>query len=442
MKPRVVVIGAGFGGLSLARHLRKAPVDVILVDKNNYHTFQPLLYQVATAGLEAEEIAHAVRGIFHRQSNFDFHLGEVTGVDWSTKQVLMQDGSKLAFDYLVLAAGATTNFFGVDGAEAHGYGLKNLAEAVNLRSHVISLFEEANRTSTLSLSGNDPSVMDALNIVVVGGGPTGVEMAGALCELFQKVRKKDFPNLPVEKAQVYLVEASPKLLNAYHPKLQPYAVRQLEKRGVNVLLNTQVVRVTSDAVHLNTGETIPTQTMIWAAGVQANPLAEILGLPTVRGGRIAVNEDLSVPGFEKVYAVGDIAASKDSDEQLDPQLAPVAMQGGQHVAKQIALHLAGKAPTTFRYKSRGIMATIGRNAAVSQLDIGIRNTGFLAWVMWLVLHLMQLVGFRNRLNVLLNWAWNYFTYDRSARLIMPTGEQENKPEALIINDEESPVVVG
>lgn len=441
MKPRVVIIGAGFGGLSLARQLRKAPVEVILVDKNNYHTFQPLLYQVATAGLEAEEIAHAVRGIFHKQSNFDFHLGEVTGIDWARKDVLMLDGSTLSFDYLVLAAGATTNFFGVDGAEMHGFGLKNLSEAVNLRSHVIALFEEANRKSTPVASGTGSPDLSSLNIVVVGGGPTGVEMAGALCELFQKVLKKDFPNLPVEHAQVYLVEASPKLLNAYHPKLQPYAVEQLERRGVKVLLDTQVVRVTSDAVHLNNGETISTKTMIWAAGVRANPLAERLGLPTTRGGRVTVANDLSIPGFDQVYAVGDIAASKNAADQVDPQLAPVAMQGGQHVARQIMLHLAGKEPTAFQYKSRGIMATIGRNAAVSQLDIGIRNTGFIAWVMWLVLHLMQLVGFRNRLNVLLNWAWNYFTYDRSARLIMPTEETEQPQEKILIPEEEPPVAV-
>ncbi len=416
MKPRVVIVGAGFGGLSLARHLRRAPVDVILIDKNNYHTFQPLLYQVATAGLEAEEIAHAVRGIFHKQKNFNFHLGEVTGVHLTSKRVILHDGAEIEYDYLVLAAGATTNFFGVEGAENHGFGLKNLTEAVNLRSHIIKSFEKADQNSLLNRA--------ALNVVVVGGGPTGVEMAGAVCELFQKVLKKDFPKLPVDDARVYLIEASPKLLNAYHPRLQSYAVKQLERRGVQVLLNTQVVRVTSDAVHLNTGETIPTKTMIWAAGVRANLLGETLGLPTTRGGRIIVNPDLSIPELEQVYAIGDIAASKNVDDQIDPQLAPVAQQGGQHVAKQITRHLHGKPATPFRYRSRGIMATIGRNAAVSQLDIGIRNTGFIAWIMWLVLHLMQLVGFRNRLNVLLNWAWNYFTYDRSARLIMHSHETE------------------
>lgn len=420
MKPKVVIIGAGFGGLSAARALRKASVDVLLIDKNNYHTFQPLLYQVATAGLEAEEIAHAVRGIFHKQKNFDFYLGEVTGVDWPAREVQIADGTNIPFDFLILATGATTNYFGVEGAESFGYGLKNLAEAVNLRSHIIAQFEEAN---------NDPnrSTNEGLNVVVVGGGPTGVEMAGALCELFHKVLLKDYPNLPVDRAQVYLIEASPQLLNAYHPKLQPYAAKQLERRGVNVMLDTQVVRVTPDAVHLSSGEVIPTQTMIWAAGVRANPLAEKLGLPTTRGGRIEVAHDLSVAGFNGVYAIGDNAASKNAAAEIDPQLAPVAMQGGVHVAKQIIAHLEQKPATTFSYKSRGIMATIGRNAAVSQLDIGIRNTGFIAWVMWLVLHLMQLVGFRNRLNVLLNWAWNYFTYDRSARLIMPVQTDEEAP---------------
>lgn len=418
MKPRVVIIGAGFGGLSAARSLRNAPVDVLLIDKNNYHTFQPLLYQVATAGLEAEEIAHAVRGIFHNQQNFDFYLGEVTGVDWAQRQLHILDGTLIPFDYLIVAAGATTNFFGVEGAEQHGFGLKNLTEAVNLRSHIIERFETANRL-------RKSTTETQLNVVVVGGGPTGVEMAGAVCELFQKVLKKDFPHLPIEQAQVYLVEASPNLLNAYHEKLQPYARKQLERRGVNVMLNTQVVRVTADAVYLSDGTHIPTQTMIWAAGVRANPLGEILHLPTARAGRIAVETDLRIPGYEQVFAIGDIAASKNAADEIDPQLAPVAMQGGQHVATQIIRHLKGQPSTTFRYKSRGIMATIGRNAAVSQLDIGMRNTGFIAWIMWLVLHLMQLVGFRNRLNVLLNWAWNYFTYDRSARLIMPTTEQES-----------------
>ncbi|MFK7845480.1 MAG: NAD(P)/FAD-dependent oxidoreductase [Rhodothermales bacterium] len=434
MKPKVVIVGAGFGGINLARHLRKAPVDVLLIDKHNYHTFQPLLYQVATAGLEAEEIAHAVRGIFHKQNNFDFFLGEVTGVDWGRKHVIVKDGTQIDFDYLVLAAGATTNFFGVEGAEAHGYGLKNLAEAVNLRSHIISCFEEANR----NLANLD---LDALNVVVVGGGPTGVEMAGAICELFQKVLARDFPNLPVDKAQVYLIEASSNLLNAYHPKLQPYAVNQLKRRGVNVMLDTQVVKVTADAVHLGSGQTIPTQTMIWAAGIRANPLAETLGIPTTRGGRIIVDHDLSVPGFEQTYAIGDMAASKNKADQIDPQLAPVAMQGGKHVADQIARHLKGSTSSSFSYQSRGIMATIGRNAAVSQLDIGIRNTGFIAWIMWLVLHLMQLVGFRNRLNVLLNWAWNYFTYDRSARLIMPAIDPDHEDTTLKIEAREPEIPV-
>lgn len=435
MKPKVVIVGAGFGGINLARHLRKAPVDVLLIDKHNYHTFQPLLYQVATAGLEAEEIAHAVRGIFHKQNNFDFFLGEVTDVDWDRKHVVVKDGTHIDFDYLVLAAGATTNFFGVEGAETHGFGLKNLAEAVNLRSHIISSFEEANR----NLGNLD---LNALNVVVVGGGPTGVEMAGALCELFQKVLARDFPNLPVDKAQVYLIEASPNLLNAYHHKLQPYAVKQLERRGVNVMLDTQVIKVTADAVYLNSGKNIPTQTMIWAAGVRANGLAEALGIPTTRGGRIIVDHDLSVPGFAQTYAIGDMAASKNKADQMDPQLAPVAMQGGKHVADQIVRHLKGNSPSSFSYHSRGIMATIGRNAAVSQLDIGIRNTGFIAWVMWLVLHLMQLVGFRNRLNVLLNWAWNYFTYDRSARLIMPAIDPDHEETILDIevNEPEIPVM--
>lgn len=414
--PRVVIVGAGFGGLTLARALRNTPVEIWLIDKQNYHTFQPLLYQVATAGLEPEEIAHAVRGIFQRQRNFHFRLGTVTGIDQDAHTVRLASGDAVPYDYLVLATGATTNYFGVEGAAEHSFPLKSLTEAVNLRSHIMRQFEQTDQHPALLETG-------ALNFVVVGGGPTGVEMAGALSELFSMVLQKDFPDLPIDRARVILVEASKQLLGAFHTKSQAHAYAQLKKRGVEVLSEEVVVRVTQDAVFLKSGAEIPMQTLIWAAGIKANPLADVLPFPQTRGGRLVVASDLSLPEHLTVFAIGDVAGSMDTSGQLHPQLAPTAMQGAQHVARQIQNDLANKPRTAFRYRDKGIMATIGRNAAVAELAGGLRSTGFIAWVMWLFLHLVLLIGFRNRLNVLVNWAWNYLTYDRSARLIM-----DAKPE--------------
>ncbi|MFQ5572529.1 MAG: NAD(P)/FAD-dependent oxidoreductase [Rhodothermales bacterium] len=421
--PCVVVVGAGFGGLTLARVLRKAPVEVLLIDRHNYHTFQPLLYQVATAGLEPEEIAHAVRGIFQQQKNFRFRLGAVVGVDWEEKVVLLDDGSRVPYDYLVLAAGVGTTYFGIEGAEEYSFPLKSLSEAVRLRGHIIRQFELADQDAALIEQG-------VLHFVVVGGGPTGVEMAGALVELFQKVLRKDFPHLPVDQARVILVEAASHLLGAFHPASQVYALEKLAKRGVEVRLGEPVVRATDHAVYLGGGDVIPTRTLIWAAGVHTHRLAEALELEQTRGGRIVVGEDLSVPGYPNVFVIGDMAGSRDEEGHLHPQLAPVAMQGARHVARQIRRRLTDQPSTAFRYRDKGIMATIGRNAAVAKLAFGPRTSGFVAWVMWLLLHLVLLIGFRNRLNVLVNWAWNYMTYDRSARLIMPT-EQEVNPGSSI-----------
>ena len=410
--PRVVIVGAGFGGLQAAKALKKAPVEVLLVDQNNYHTFQPLLYQVATAALEPEEIAHSVRGIYHGQENFNFRLAKVVGIDWERNELLVKQGEPIAFDYLILAAGATSNYFGIEGVEQNALPLKSVSEAINIRSHVMRQFER--------VDGNPALIKDkegALTFVVVGGGPTGVEMAGALVELFDMVLSKDFPRLEMTQARVVLVEATNELLGPFAEKSRQNALQTLRKRGVEVLLNEYVVRATAEALYLKSGSVIPTQTLIWAAGVRANPLADVLGLEQTRGGRVVVNQDLSVPNHPNVFIVGDMAASQNPDGTLHPQLAQVAMQGAKHAAKQIQHRLRGQATQPFRYFDPGIMATIGRNAAVAELPIGLRFTGIIAWLMWLFLHLMYLVGFRNRLNVFINWMWNYFTYDRSARLI-------------------------
>ncbi len=427
-KPRVVIVGAGFGGLRLARELRRAPVEVLLIDRNNYHTFQPLLYQVATAGLEPEDIAHAVRGIFQKQRNFHFRLGTVTGVDRDARTVRLADGDALPYDYLVLAVGASTNYFGAEGAETYGFPLKSLTDAVRLRNHIIRQFEAADRDPALIEAG-------ALTFVVVGGGPTGVETAGALVELFEKVFAKDYPHLPVEQARVMLVEATPELLGGFHEASQRYARETLERRGVAVRTGAPVVRVTPEAVHLADGTAIPARTLVWAAGVRAAPLADVLGFEQTAAGRIVVAPDLSVPGHPEVFVIGDLAGSRDDEGNLHPQLAPVAIAGARHVARQIRHRMTGAPPERFRYRDKGIMATIGRHAAVAELGRGLRTQGFLAWVMWLFLHLVMLIGFRNRLNVLVNWAWNYFTYDRGARLILevppeyPSGEPAAGPRS-------------
>ncbi len=431
-KPRVVIVGAGFGGLRLARALRRAPVEVVLVDQHNYHVFQPLLYQVATAALDPEEIAHNVRGLFHQQCNFTFRLGRVVGADWQNNHLLMAEGQPIPFDYLVLAAGAVTNDFGIPGVAQHAFPLKSIDEAVQLRSHIMRQFERADA---------DPSLIEqgALNFVVVGGGPTGVEMAGALVEWFQMVLRKDYPQLDVSRARVILIEALDRLLAPLDAPLRENARRTLAARGVEVMLGEAVAEVQPDAVTLKSGRVIPTRTVIWGAGVKGSPLAAAMGLELTRGGRVVVNPDLSVPGRPDVYVIGDLAASRDVQGNLHPQLAQVALQGAVYVARQIERRLgerrlgerrvgAGRsaqpdqsAGAPFVYRDPGTMATIGRHAAVAQFPIGWRFTGFAAWLMWLFLHLVFLIGFRNRMNVLINWVWNYFTYDRSSRLILESG---------------------
>ncbi|HEX6422241.1 MAG TPA: NAD(P)/FAD-dependent oxidoreductase [Acidimicrobiales bacterium] len=411
VRPHVVVVGAGFGGLAVARGLDKLPVEVTLVDRQNFTTFQPLLYQVATAGLNAADVAHPVRGLFHRQRNLRVQRGEVTGVDWAHRRVLLADQRDLTFDHLVLAVGAVATWFGVPGAEEHAIPLYTLDDAVTLRNHVVERFEAADA---------DPSLVDGgeLNFVVVGGGPTGVETAGALAELFSVVFRRDYPSLGVGRARVVLVEARDALLAPFHASSQQAALDTLRARQVEVRLAEPVAEVAPDHVRFASGEVLPTRTVIWAAGVRAHPLAAALGLPVTPAGRVEVGDDLRVAGHEGVWAIGDVAAPRDPRGAGPlPQVAPVAMQTGAHVARQIGRLLEGRATQPFRYRDKGTMATVGRRAAVAELPGRIRLRGTFAWFAWLGLHLLYVAGLRNRLSVLLNWAWAYVTWDRGPRII-------------------------
>ncbi len=413
---RVVVVGAGFGGLAVVKGLAGAPVDVVLVDANNFHTFQPLLYQVATAGLDADDIAHPVRGIVARHRNTDVRLGRVTSIDVDRQRVVLDDGPPLDYDHLVLAAGAVTATYGIPGVAEHSFGLKTIADSMALRSHVLRQFERVTVDHTLIDEG-------ALTVVIAGGGPTGVELAGGLIELFERVLSRDFPTLDVRRARVVLIEPSDRLLGAFAPSLSESARRTLAARGVEVVHGAGVASADGKVVELSDGRVIPAATLVWTAGVTASPLARVLADQlgddaVTRGGRVVVEGDLSVPGHPEIAVIGDLAAATDSHGDLLPQVAPVAMQGGALVAANILRTLQGQAPRVFRYRDRGSMATIGRHAAVAQLPGGVRLRGLAGWWSWLLLHLVMLVGFRNRVNVMVNWAWSYLTYDRASRLIL------------------------
>jgi NADH dehydrogenase len=410
-QPRVVIVGGGFAGMTAAKTLARLPVEITLVDRHNYHTFTPLLYQVATAGLASDDIAPNLRGIVQRYSNVDAVMAEVRGVDFERREVLVEHGPAIPYDTLVLAAGAVTSDFGVPGVREHAIGLKTLSDATRVRSEVLRRFEETN---------TDPSLLDDGNLtfVVAGGGPTGVELCGALAELFTKVLAKDFKKLDVDRARVVLVEMTDHLLDAFSQPSRSEAIWQLRLRGVEVWLGRSIVSVEAHAVHLDDGRVIPTRTVVWAAGVKANPLADALGLTQTKRGQIVVNDDLTVPGHPEVCGIGDLAAATGPDGRAYPQLAPVAMQGARHVARTIDRRRRGKRTRSFRYVDKGSMATIGRRSAVAELPFGIRFGGTLGWLSWLGLHLVFLVSFRNRVVVLVNWAWNYLNWDRGNRVIV------------------------
>ena len=406
----VVIVGAGFGGLNAARALRRAPVQVVLVDRNNYHLFQPLLYQVATAGLEPEEIARPARAILRRQKNFDFRMVDVTRVDLAARR-LETSGGVIGYDYLVLAFGGETNFFGLESMRIHGLGLKDIPDAVEIRNRVLTCFEQA-------MLESDPERRRALlTFIVVGGGPTGVEMAGALSELIRLVLVKDYPRLNIKDVRILLLEATDKLLAALPERLREAAGKTLWRKYVEVRFGATVADYDGAQVRLKSGEVIPAQTVIWAAGVRAAPLSAALGLQPGGGrqGRMAVEPTLQVPGHPEVFIIGD-AAYREQDGAPLPMVAPVAIQMGKSVARNIAHLVRGQPLEPFRYRDQGTLATIGRNAAVANV-YGIQAKGFLAWVMWLGIHIIQLIGFRNKIFVLINWAWDYFFYERAARLI-------------------------
>jgi len=412
-RPRVVVVGAGFAGLNVVKRLKRAPVDVLLVDQHNHHTFQPLLYQVATAQLEAGEVAHQVRAVLHGQDNARFRQATVDGVDWDAKTLSLAGGDTLPFDQLVIAPGAIYADFGVAGVREHAFFLKSLSEAVNLRSHVLRRFEEASA---------DPEAVESgvLDFVIVGAGPTGVEMAGALAELIYRVLPRDYPELDLSRARIVLLEMLDTVLPPFSEGSQRHAHRVLERKGVEVRLNTTVNEVREDGAELGDGAFLPTRTLIWAAGVQAHPLAQALGVETTKGGRIVVESDLSLPGRPYAWAAGDVAASKAEDGSLHPQLAPVAIQHGQTIAANLVARHEGRPTSPFRYLDKGTMAIIGRNSGVAEVSPrfgGFRFSGFLGWLAWLFIHLITLPGHRNRLGAFVTWGYEYLSFDRHARLI-------------------------
>jgi NADH:ubiquinone reductase (H+-translocating) len=417
--PRVVIVGAGFAGLSAAKRLAKAPFDVTIVDRHNYHLFQPLLYQVATAGLSPGDIASPIRGILHRQKNAKVILAKVSGIDTQRKEVIAE-GRGIPYDCLIVATGAEHAYFGHDWAP-YAPGLKTIDDATYLRRRILLAFERAETEP-------DPDERRRLlNFVVVGGGPTGVETAGAIAELAKRALAADFRAIDPRCARIILLEAGPRLLAPFDPALSEAARRALERLGVEVRLGAAVTDC--DCAGISIGdERLDTRTIVWAAGVKASPAAEWLGAARDRAGRVNVEADLSVPGHADIFVIGDAAAAAGADGKPLPGVAPVAKQQGRYVADVLMARTAGKSLPPFRYRDFGSMATIGRKRAIAQIG-AFKTSGLPAWLLWSLVHVYFLIGFRNRLAVAANWCWNYVTFQRGTRLI--TGISGSRIEDMV-----------
>ena len=407
--PHVVIVGAGFGGMEAARKLADAPVRITMISRENYHLFQPLLYQVAIAGLVPSQIAYPVRTIFRNQKNFTFQMGDVNDINFDARFVRM-DGSAIAYDYLILAVGGETNFYNLRSIEERAFQLKGIDSAVSTRNHLLCMFEKASR---------EPDVdkrRALLTFAVVGGGPTGVETAGALAELIRLVISKDYPELDLKDVHVILIEAAPHLMESYPDRLRKATYDLLVRKGVEIRRNTKLTDYDGEMMTLADGRCIATHTVIWTAGVRAADLTDDLGLPEGAGHRLITEQTLQLAGHPEVFLVGDAAYLVDEHGKPLPMLATVAQQEARAAAANLKRMLKGTSPQPFHYKDPGLLATIGRNAAVARIA-GLSFWGFPAWVIWVVLHIYRLIGFRNRLVVMINWAWDYFFYDSQVRLI-------------------------
>jgi NADH:ubiquinone reductase (H+-translocating) len=415
---RVVVVGAGFGGLSAARALIDKDVDVTVVDQRNFHTFQPLLYEVATAGLESGDVAYPIRVIFGKADNVAFRMAEVTGVDWERREVLLAEGDPLPFDSLIVASGATAKFFGIPGASEYSFPLYTLTDARRLRDHILRRLEE------VDAHPEGAAARGALTFVVIGGGPTGVEVAGALAELLDVAVKHDGFHFERADGRIILVDALDRLLTPFRESAAAYAADTLAGRGVELRLGQPVRSVRPDAVELADGAVIPTRTVVWAGGVSVeDTVAGHIDVATGINGRLLVDHELRVTGRDDVYGVGDAAAvlwggTGPEAEKVCPQVAQVAIQTGRHAARQILAGLDGRPAKAFAYKDKGIMATIGRRAAITQFRGGRVIRGTLGWLAWLGLHLVYLIGFRNKIVVVINWSWRYLSWGSGPRIIV------------------------
>ena len=430
-RPRIIIVGGGFGGLWAARAMAGKHVDVTLIDRKNHHVFQPLLYQVATAVLSPGEIASPIRRILHNAKNIEVILGEAVGFDKDKQTVRLENGAEIPFDYLIIAAGARHSYFGNDDWEKAAPGLKTIEDALEMRRRILLAFELAEREAYLT------GTHEPLNFVVVGGGPTGVELAGAIADIARQALAKDFKAIDTTKAKVLLFEGSDRVLGTFAKDLSESAKKQLEDIGVEVRLNSFVTEIESGRVKVGE-EWIECDVVLWATGVAASPLGKQLGAETDKAGRVFVQPDLTIPDYKNIFVIGDMASLKQSNGEPVPGVSPAAMQMGSATAANILSDLKGAARTDFRYVDKGTMATIGRSKAIADIK-GWHFSGFIAWMMWLFLHVVFLIGFRNRVYVLLEWFWAYLTRERSARLI--TGNAEELRDAVMFIEGESAAAI-